>query len=736
MLKHSLVLMLATMTSSQLFAQSESNKEKNENTSVAMLEEMTVLGSSEDIQSLSGSAHSVDRDALEEFEYTDLNQVLVTIPGVYIRQEDGYGLRPNIGIRGVTADRSQKITIMEDGILIKPAPYSAPAAYYIPNVNRMQAVEVFKGPAAIKFGPNTVGGAINLATRPVPVEATGELDIAYGSYNFQKLRGMYGETFEQFGYMIEGLRYSADGFKELDGGGDTGFERNDVNARFMWRSTAEADIQQRLDLKLGYADEASDETYLGLAEADFSVNPLRRYAASSEDAFNSDHSQVHIIHQMAFNDNVSFINRAYVNRFNRSWLKFDGFVGNDAPTAEEILRDPTGINASFMAIIRGDQDSSSDPNTVIDITDNDREYGSQGLSTDMTYFIASNAMEHKIEAGLRYHHDYVDRDHKQYAYGMLNGKLEPRNNGQVLQKKEFNKSESNALSAYLHDTLTVGDWIINLGARVESIDSKNTDYLNSSKNNKRQHTEVMPGAGVFYHLTENLGILAGVNKGFSPNGPAASDAANPEESINYEYGLRYNQDSLHAEIIGFFSDYKNILGRCRSSGDRDCHFDEFNGGRAEIGGVEVNLEQTYQFSDMNIPLGLSYTYTESAFQESFESNFSQWDEVQKGDEMPYLPENQFRIYSGLKAMNWDILASIKYTDEMRDLPGQGAFDEHQYTQALTVIDLSASYFFNDGITLQLTADNITDEVLAVSYRPFGARPNKPRTFTGTVKFRF
>jgi Fe(3+) dicitrate transport protein len=35
---------------------------------------------------------------------------------------------------------------MEDGILIAPSLYSAPAAYYFLNINRMAAVEAFRDP--------------------------------------------------------------------------------------------------------------------------------------------------------------------------------------------------------------------------------------------------------------------------------------------------------------------------------------------------------------------------------------------------------------------------------------------------------------------------------------------------------------------------------------------------------------------------------------------------------------
>ncbi|NRA43191.1 MAG: TonB-dependent receptor, partial [Pseudomonadales bacterium] len=548
MFKQSTFYVITSAFALNVFAQTEQ-----------LTEEVLVLGSQEDYQNAAGSAQYLDREALEDFEYTDVNQVLAQVPGVYIRQEDGYGLRPNIGLRGVTSDRSQKITIMEDGILITPAPYSAPAAYYIPNVNRMQAVEVFKGPASIKFGPNTVGGAINFATRPVPQNKTAEVDLSYGSYNYQKYRALYGETLQNFGYLIEGLRYSADGFKELDSdkNANTGFERNDINARLMWQSDADASFYQRLELKLGYADETSNETYLGLTEADFDDDALRRYSASSEDEFTSTHSQLHLIHTLELNDLTTLTSRAYYNNFQRDWIKFDGFIDDAAPEAKEILSSPE-LYPSFIGIIRGDQDSGDQ---AIDVTNNAREYGSQGLSIDAVVELDGATVSQSIEAGLRYHYDYVQRDHKQYAFDMQSGRLQ---NKRFQKFVDDNKDQSVALSAYINDTLVIDKWRINLGARLESIDSERKDDLDSNNDNDRSHTEFLPGVGVFYSISDQLGVLLGVNKGFSPNGPGASDDVDPEQSINYEWGVRYNREQLKAEVIGFFSDYSNLIGRCRA----------------------------------------------------------------------------------------------------------------------------------------------------------------------------
>ena len=111
--------------------------------------EVLIIGSNADLMDLAGSGAKISEGDIALHKYSDLNQLMSFVPGVYVREEDGFGLRPNIGIRGATSDRSQKVTILEDGVLIGPAPYSAPAAYYITNAARLSSIEVLKGPSAI-----------------------------------------------------------------------------------------------------------------------------------------------------------------------------------------------------------------------------------------------------------------------------------------------------------------------------------------------------------------------------------------------------------------------------------------------------------------------------------------------------------------------------------------------------------------------------------------------------------
>ena len=109
------------------------------------IEEVRIVGSSQDARALAGSGSVIDHEQIVIEASGDIHKLLQSVPGVYIMEEDGYGLRPNIGIRGATSERSSRITLMEDGVLIAPAPYSNPAAYYFPTVLRMNSIEVLKG---------------------------------------------------------------------------------------------------------------------------------------------------------------------------------------------------------------------------------------------------------------------------------------------------------------------------------------------------------------------------------------------------------------------------------------------------------------------------------------------------------------------------------------------------------------------------------------------------------------
>ena len=149
------------------------NTQKQNQPNCAQLEPITIFGSADQARDVAGGASLISAEELEQFENSDVVRALRRVPGVSIQLEDGWGLRPNISIRGTATERSSRITLMEDGVLIAPAPYSAPSAYYFPTFGRINSVEILKGPASITQGPYTVGGAINLSPTPIPANNQG-----------------------------------------------------------------------------------------------------------------------------------------------------------------------------------------------------------------------------------------------------------------------------------------------------------------------------------------------------------------------------------------------------------------------------------------------------------------------------------------------------------------------------------------------------------------------------------
>ena len=702
-------------------------QENKDQTNFLSIEEVLVIGDKAAAQKVPGSGPLIDNDEMEKFDHVDLGQLLTFVPGLYYREEDGFGLRPNIGIRGAAGDRSQKITIMEDGVLITPAPYAAPAAYYIPNVSRIDSIEVLKGPAAIQHGPHTVGGAINFVTRAIPDAQFAEIDLSAGSDEFYKVQGAIGDSNEEFGYLIDGLAYGSDGFKEIDGGGDTGFDRYDIGAKVRW--TPDTDAAQVFLLKLSYGEEDADETYLGLTDADFDLSPERRYPASQLAKFKSDHTKVHLNYGIQLSDSTDINVKLYRNEFNRSWNKLDGFILG--PPLQNVLRSPSQFLTQYQ-ILSGSRNSQPLDDELLEVTDNDRSFESTGVQWSLSHQAKLGMFDIDTNVGIRYHKDEVERDHQPISYLMVDKKLVP--DGVARESKTLNKAQSEAYAAYLSSALEYKDIIITAGVRYENIEGEIIDKKTNLE--KKSSEEVFtPGLGVFWQATEHLGFLAGVYKGFSPPGPGSD--VESEETLNFEYGFRFEKDNIRLDVVGFFSDYDNLIGRCRVS-DSDClPGDEFNGGEVEVSGAEVTGGLVWALNNsLSLMADFTYTYTDASFETAFFSGFSQWGLVQKGDAVPYIPEHSGQLRLGLAASNWGLDATVKMREQTREVPGAGSVVSDLHSDGYAILDLGANYQLNERTRLGLVVHNVTDEAAIVSHRPFGARPNRPRSVVGRIVYRF
>ena len=371
----------------------------DENTS----ETLTIIGDKKAAQSTAGSAHVITETELEEFEYSDVNAILRRVPGVYVRQEDGYGLRPNIGIRSAAsgAERSNKITLMEDGILVAPAPYAASAAYYSPTAARMAGFEVLKGPAAITEGPYTVGGAINYLSTPIPLERGGQIMVETGSHGAQRQHLTYGDSQENIGWLLEAFDQKDNGFKSIDSSDKTaGLDKSDYMAKMRFNSSANAEHYQELVLKYLKSDETSNQSYLGLTDADFALNPYRRYAASQNDQMNVEHEQFQMHYSIDLNKDISLHATAYRNETDRNWYKTSKIGGMKLSAIIDAAND--GDNGA-IALLQGEAEGE------VKIKHNNRAYVAQGVEFMLDWDFESGSVSHDFEIGVRLHQDEEDR---------------------------------------------------------------------------------------------------------------------------------------------------------------------------------------------------------------------------------------------------------------------------------------------------------------------------------------
>ena len=671
-----------------------------------------------------GSVHVLVTEDLESpaFVFDNVHDFLRQVPGVNIQEEDGFGLRPNIGLRGTGAERSSKITLMEDGVLIAPAPYAAPSAYYFPVAGRMEALEVRKGSSQVRYGPRTIGGALNLVSASIPDRLTWFVEGSGGEYGSLQGHARAGASGSQFGWLVEAYSMGTGGFKELPSGASTGFDVDDYMAKVRVNSDRLGESYQELELKLGYTGEASDETYLGLTDEDFGRNPLARYPASGADLMEADHSQIQIRHFWA-GGNTDVTTTAYRNDFSRNWYKLQSVLGTNI---SRVLGTPED-HASALGILKGGR---SDPD-ALSVRANNREYFGQGVQSSLGLTLG----RHELELGGRFHQDEEDRFQWEDGFQMLGGSLRLTSAGEPGTQSN-RVSSATAVAAFLQDEISLGPWVISPGVRLERIEFSRVDYAGDDPaRTSPTSTRVnrirawIPGVG-FSYRRRVLSLFGGMHRGFGPPGPGADEATRSESSVNYELGLRWRGSGLAAQAASFLTSYGNILGQATLATAGSGSGQMFNGGNARVAGLEASLDYDLAWAApgvTRVPLRLAYTYTRASFLSGFVSDYEAWGTVEAGDRLPYLPEHQVSWSIGYGRSAWSISISMNASGAMRTQAGLGPIPEGQGTDSFVVFNASGEVQVNERGTLFAGLQNFTNQIHSVARRPAGLRPGLPRT---------
>jgi len=696
----------------------EENRAAAEQAFARVLDRIRIIGTREDARRLSGTSAVIEPEQMAVEARTDINQLLKTVPGVYIREEDGEGLRPNIGIRAAAGGRSSKVTLLEDGVLIAPAPYSNPAAYYFPEAFQMHAVEVIKGAPLLRYGPQTTGGVINLVTTPIPAQNSGRILTTMGENSEHNTHAWYGGSSGNFGFLVDTVYRNSDGFKDIDRANrDAGFDIQSYLAKLGWNGE-----RHSLLFKAQYSEQTSNETYAGLTDADFARDPNRRYGLSEIDQMDNDHKGFSLSWDFDLSDRTTLSALAYRNEFARDWFK---------TSLNSLIKAANAGDADALAILHGEMDLED-----LGYTHGNRAYDSQGIELNL----ATQLGAHRLQIGGRDHSDDMDRFQEVEVYDQVNGSLVFQ---EIIPPTGGNNrlEGADALSFWAVDEWQISpDFKLDLALRYEDAETFRRQFDTPDRSDEPSRrsssaSEWLPGASFTWDLDGGFQLLGGVHRGFAPLGGGAKETDEPETSVNYEFGLRYRQDRSFVELVGFYSDFQNQAEVCSLATpcSNGATTGSFVTGEAVVSGIEFQLAHEWRTDSLRIPLDFNYTFTQAEISED-----NPVTGVLDGDELADIPDNIFSLRLALEhASGWDNHFIAKYMDETCVQVGCNRGDKpFGRTESLFAIDWVSRYALSADMTAFLKVDNLFDEQVIIARSPHGARPNKPRTASVGLDYRF
>lgn len=705
-------LAVATLCSGPAFA-----NEPTQDTPVRLAQaEIVVVGPRANLRSIPGSGATIEREDLERARVFTVNEALRQVPGVLPRDEEGLGLRPNIGVRGLSPTRSSKVLLLEDGLPLTYAPYGDNATYSHPPIRRFERIEVLKGASQIRFGPNTVGGVVNYITPAAPETTRGDIMIAGGDLGYREFDFSGGGPV--LGARVLG-HVNVTRFDGVRANHDLGFED------YYLKIERDLGADHALTLRLGYATEDSQVSYSGLTQAEYTSDPFAN--PFPNDRFTLERATASATHSWRLPAGFALSTSAYSLWFNRDWWRQSSNSGQRPSDSS----DPACGGLANLNTTCGNEGRL-------------REYNSYGVESRLGWSGGLLGSEAKFETGLRWHTERQNR--LQINSDTPTGRTPGTGpNSGVL---EANKRYAEAWSAFASGQFRYGKLTISPGVRFESIAYERKNGLTGARG-ENDLTSTVPGLGLTYDVTDGLTFYGGVHEGFAP--PRVEDVVTnaggvvelgPEESLNWEAGLRGSlAPGLDIDVAAFLMEFDNQIVPASVAGGTAVT----NGGETHHSGLEGSLKGSLRdagvWDDNDLYVRLTATYVAEA--EFRGRRFSILDATRlvTGNRLPYAPEWVGSAALGYARGDWlTAQAEVQYTgaqfaDDLNTI-APNANGQRGRIEAATIVNLAANITPGDGgATFFFTVKNLFDEVYIVD-RTRGILPGAPRLVQGGVSLSF
>ena len=467
-----------------------------------------------------------------------MRQVMAKVPGIQIWESDPSGIQIGIAARGLSPNRSWEFNIRQNGYDISSDPFGYPEAYYTPQLNSVQRIQVLRGAASLQYGPQ-FGGMVNFIMKD-----GGDINKPF-QYESQQTTGSFGlfNSYNAIGGKTEKNHYYAfwdhrrgDGFRE-----NSGFKVNTGYGTYSWK----------INSKLKASIEFTHFNYLsqqpgGLTDAQFKLDASRNFRQRNW------FKVIWNIASLNFDYTINEKSRFNVKTFAMSGARNSiGFV--QPPTIFDTVNTST----------------SSYNNRRVDVD----QYRNAGLEARYITDYKIGKSKNSLSAGGRFFRGTTDR--------FQNGKGDTGfdYNMNILNSYPTDLDFLTTNVAFFAENIfRIGkNFLVVPGIRMEFINNIANGRLNISGNNELKINDqnksrqfLLPGIGAEYHIDQTE-IYGNYSQAYRPvlfsdliGNPTLDEIdQNLQDAKGYNIDLGYRgriKDYLFFDVSGYVLQYNNRVG--------------------------------------------------------------------------------------------------------------------------------------------------------------------------------
>lgn len=651
-----------------------------------------------------------------------MRQVMAKVPGIHVWESDPSGIQIGIAARGLSPNRSWEFNIRQNGYDIAADPFGYPEAYYNPQLQAVQRIEVVRGQGSLQYGPQ-FGGMVNYILRN-----GSEINKPF-EFETQQTIGSNAlfNSFNAIGGKTEKIHYYAF-FDHRNGNGWRDNSRFYTNAGF-------ATFTYNFTPKLSLTAE------------------LMRSNIRSQQAGGLTDTQLYADAQQSFRS--------------RNW--FDITWTTPALILNYNINEKTRWNTKLFATI-GDRNSVGYLQSIVvkdSINPATGEYNNRVLNIDQyrNYGLESRfitdytlaGMKNTISTGIRLYTGTTDR--RADGKGTTGSDYDMTVIGNYPRDIRF---RSNNAAVFAENIFRISDKILLIpGIRYEWLEgsaSGRNGYSSGGaeillQNISRSRGFFLAGVGAEYHVTKSTEFYANYTQAYRPiqfanlQAPPTTDVVDPNlkdaKGYTAEAGYRGKIKTwLQFDVSGYYLKYNNRVGTVTVSGTPSYRLIT-NVGSSTSKGVEAYVEFNAiraftHIQQAELLLFGSYSYTDARYSSDHK------DASTKGKKVENAPANIFRggITAGYKAVL--LTAQVSYVGETysdaNNTVNPTANAQNGLIPSYSIVDLTATYKFSKGLNLKAGVNNIADTRYftrrAGGYPGPGALPADGRTFFISVGAKF